>query len=71
MVAERTAATGVRDAIEQFAVTPWHVAEEFVTLAEIERAARERLDEPTWNFLVGGSGDEWTLARNRRAFDQW
>jgi len=51
--------------------TPWAEGGEFVTLAEITRAARDKLDPAVWNFVEGGSGDEWTLAENRRAFERW
>jgi isopentenyl diphosphate isomerase/L-lactate dehydrogenase-like FMN-dependent dehydrogenase len=33
-------------------------------------AARAALDEPTWAYLVGGSGSEATLRRNRLAFER-
>lgn len=45
--------------------------EDFATLAEIHQVARDRLDEDAWAFLAGGSGAEWTLGANRRAFDRW
>src|SRR6266850_2184765 len=43
---------------------------DFATLEPIIRAARERLDQGTWDYLVGGSESETTLRRNRAAFDQ-
>jgi 4-hydroxymandelate oxidase len=49
----------------------WRSAEEFVTLAEIARAARERLEPGPWNFLDGGAGDERGLLENRAAFARW
>src|SRR3972149_6298858 len=39
----------------------------FVTLPEIERAARARLPRDAWNFGAGGAESETTLRRNRRA----
>ncbi len=42
---------------------------EFQTLHELVRAARERLDEKSWDYLSGGSETETTLRRNRMALD--
>jgi 4-hydroxymandelate oxidase len=39
-----------------------------LTLADYETLARDRLDEPTWDYFAGGSGDEVTLRANREAF---
>ena len=49
----------------------WRTAEEFVTLGEIARAARERLEPGPWNFLDGAAGDERGLVENRGAFAHW
>lgn len=46
------------------------VASEFVTNEEIVRAARRRLPQDAWDYLVGGSESETTLRRNRLAFDR-
>ena len=46
------------------------VATEFVTNEEIVRAARRRLPQDAWDYLVGGSESETTLRRNRLAFDR-
>ncbi len=46
-----------------------NAAEEFLTLHEIIRAARLRLDQFAWDYLVGGTETETTLARNRQALD--
>src|SRR5262249_2736777 len=43
---------------------------DFHTLEPIILAAREALDQGTWDYLVGGSESETTLRRNRAAFDQ-
>jgi 4-hydroxymandelate oxidase len=43
----------------------------FATLGEIVDAARDALDAPTWDFLVGGSGSEQTLRDNHAAFGRW
>ena len=51
--------------------TPWAESTDFATLSEITRAAKDKLDPAVWNFVEGGSGDEWTLAENRRAFERW
>jgi glycolate oxidase len=42
---------------------------EFQTLHEIVRAARQKLDERSWDYLSGGSETETTLRRNRLALD--
>jgi glycolate oxidase len=47
-----------------------NVANEFVTNEEIVRAARRRLPQDAWDYLVGGSESETTLRRNRLAFDR-
>jgi len=49
----------------------WSSTEEFVTLAEIARAAEANTERGAWNFLVGGAGDERGLAENRAAFERW
>ncbi len=41
---------------------------ELLSVADYERLAEERLDPGPWAYLVGGSGDEWTLRENRAAF---
>ena len=38
---------------------------------DFEPAARELLPPDVYDFYAGGAGDEWTLAENRRAFDDW
>lgn len=42
---------------------------EFLTLHEFVAAARARLDANGWDYLVGGTETETTLARNRAALD--
>lgn len=42
---------------------------EFRTLHDFVAAARARLDDRIWGYLVGGSDTETTLARNRQALD--
>ncbi|MFJ9695990.1 alpha-hydroxy acid oxidase [Kitasatospora sp. NPDC101183] len=42
-----------------------------LTLAGIERAARAELPREIWDFIAGGSGDERTLAANRKAFSHY
>jgi isopentenyl diphosphate isomerase/L-lactate dehydrogenase-like FMN-dependent dehydrogenase len=46
-------------------------ASEFATLAEISCAAIDALDPAVVGWLESGSGEEWTLRENRRAFDRW
>src|SRR5215207_8895009 len=42
----------------------------FLNLAEIERAARERLTALAYDYYVGGANDEVTVRENRSAFEQ-
>lgn len=42
---------------------------EFLTLHEIVKAARAKLDRNIWDYLVGGTETETTLKRNRLALD--
>ncbi|MGA7669281.1 MAG: alpha-hydroxy acid oxidase [Nitrolancea sp.] len=43
---------------------------EFVNLFDLERAARERLPCPAWDYLAGGAEDELSIEENRRAFQR-
>jgi L-lactate dehydrogenase (cytochrome) len=40
-------------------------------IADMRRLARRALPLPIREYLEGGADDEWTLARNTRAFDDW
>src|SRR6266545_7622920 len=42
---------------------------EFVTLHEIVKAAKTRLNANIWDYLIGGTETETTLRRNRMALD--
>jgi 4-hydroxymandelate oxidase len=42
----------------------------FLNLAEIERAARERLAPLAYEYYVGGANDEVTIRENRAAFER-
>lgn len=42
-----------------------------LTVNDFEAAARGRLPQMVFDYYAGGSGDEWTLQENRRAFDRW
>ena len=44
---------------------------ELLSVADYERLAEERIEPGPWAYLAGGSGDEWTLRENRRAFGRW
>ena len=44
---------------------------EFVSNEEIVLAARKRLRQGDWDYLVGASESETTMRRNRLAFDRW
>ena len=46
------------------------VSVDFVSNQEIILAARERLAQATWDYLVGGSESETTMRRNRLGFDR-
>ena len=43
--------------------------DDFLALHEIVRAARARLDDRIWDYLVGGGETETTIIRNRLALD--
>jgi isopentenyl diphosphate isomerase/L-lactate dehydrogenase-like FMN-dependent dehydrogenase len=45
--------------------------EPFLSVADYERLAEQRLKPGPWAYLSGGSGDEWTLRENRAAFGRW
>ena len=42
-----------------------------VTVDDYEPLAREALPADVFDYYAGGAGDEWTLAENRRAFEDW
>ena len=42
---------------------------EFLTLHEIARAARARLDDGVWDYLMGAAETETTHRRNRQSLD--
>lgn len=41
------------------------------SIADLRREARRRLPWPVWEFLEGGSDDEWSLHDNERAFHRY
>ena len=43
---------------------------DFVSNEEIVIAARKRLPQGAWDYLVGGSETETTMRRNRQGFDK-
>jgi isopentenyl diphosphate isomerase/L-lactate dehydrogenase-like FMN-dependent dehydrogenase len=43
--------------------------DQFVSLHQFVAAAYERLDRNLWDYIIGGSDSETTLARNRHAID--
>jgi glycolate oxidase len=45
--------------------------DDFVSNEQIVLAARRRLPQGRWDYLVGGSESETTMRRNRQAFDRW
>ncbi len=46
------------------------IATEFLTNQEIVQAARAKLSQSDWDYLVGGSESETAMRRNRLAFDK-
>ncbi len=40
-------------------------------IMDFRRIARRRLPAPVFNYIDGGADDEWTLARNTAAFDDY
>jgi 4-hydroxymandelate oxidase len=42
-----------------------------LTVEDLEAAARERLPAMVFDYYAGGSGEEWTLRENRRAYERW
>ena len=42
-----------------------------LNLDDYERAARERLEGPVYDYIAGGALDETTLTENRAAYDRW
>ncbi len=43
---------------------------EFLSNEEVIQAARRNMDQPAWDYLVGGSESETTMRRNRYGFDR-
>src|SRR4051794_9197459 len=44
---------------------------DILNLDSLEARARERLDPMLFDYIAGGSGDEWTLAENRAAWSRF
>ena len=44
-------------------------ASEFATVHEVAKAARKKLSQGVWDYIVGGTDSETTLRRNRKALD--
>ncbi len=42
-----------------------------LTIDDFEAAARDLLPEMVFDYYAGGSGEEWTLRENTRAFARW
>ena len=47
------------------------MTDDFLSNEQIVLAARRRLPQGRWDYLVGGSESETTMRRNREAFDRW
>ncbi len=43
---------------------------ELVNVFEFEPVARTKLSQSAYDYIAGGADDEWTLRRNREAFDR-
>jgi L-lactate dehydrogenase (cytochrome) len=41
-----------------------------LTIEDLRRLARRRLPRAVFDFVEGGAGDEWTVGRNRAAFER-
>lgn len=41
------------------------------SIADLREVARRRLPAPMFHYIDGGADDEWTLAQNTRAFEQY
>ena len=48
-----------------------NLQERFQNLHEFVKVARQNLNRNHWDYLIGGSESETTLARNRLALDSW
>ena len=46
------------------------IPHDLVSVSDYERLARERIDRATFEHIAGGAGDDITLHRNGRAFDE-
>lgn len=46
-------------------------AAEALDIAQVRAAARRRLADPAWHFIVNGAGDGLTAEANEAAFDDW
>ena len=44
---------------------------DILNLDSLEALARDRLDPMLYDYIAGGSGDEWTLAENRTAWSRY
>ena len=44
---------------------------DILNLDSLEALARDRLDPMLYDYIAGGSGDEWTLAENRLAWSRY
>ena len=42
-----------------------------VSLSDYAQHAKSHIRPDIFEYIVGGGADEWTLARNRQAFDRW
>src|SRR6201991_378373 len=44
---------------------------DILNLESLEPAARDRLEHSLYDYIAGGSGDEWTLAESRAAWNRY
>lgn len=40
-------------------------------LADVRELARRRVPKPVFDYVEGGADEEWSLVRNRQAFERW
>ncbi len=52
-------------------LAPHAVPNEFMTLHELVKKARQKLNHDNWDYIVGATETETTLKRNRQALDAW
>ena len=65
----KSSITGERKPTHPQAELRQNILPEFMTLHDFVKKARKRLDDETWDYLMGGTETETTMLRNRMALD--